>query len=188
MKYYDDPEPLGEVGGTAGTGGTAGSGGTSVVGVGTEYKLRLKPAAVKLTVVRAPTPQQGNEAELPRVLVVDDEPAVLRALQRILRGMYEVDVASSGNIALEMVVSNSYQAVLCDLQMPSPDGVAIYHHIVEQVPKLAAHLAFMTGGALSGHIAGFMEEVEKMGIVVLDKPFDQRQVRELMSELIGRHG
>jgi two-component system KDP operon response regulator KdpE len=61
-----------------------------------------------------------------RVLVVDDEPQMLRALTVNLNARgYDVDVASSGEEALRRAADNHPDAVLLDLGLPGIDGLAV---------------------------------------------------------------
>jgi two-component system response regulator MprA len=61
-----------------------------------------------------------------RVLVVDDEPAVRRALERALRlDSYEVDLAADGEEALDAMASNPADAVILDVAMPRLDGLEV---------------------------------------------------------------
>jgi len=153
--------------------------------VGTEYELQLRPARPSLSVVRD---DSVEGSALPRVLVVDDEPSVLRAVQRILRGKFEVDVAGSGEEALRMLEADQYAAILCDLQMPQPDGVEIFQRMGETKPELAGRFAFMTGGALSQRITSFVDSVENSGVTVLDKPFDHLRIREVVTGIVNKEG
>ncbi|MFW5741090.1 MAG: response regulator [Myxococcota bacterium] len=155
----------------------------SSIDVGSVYEIHLLPSPAVLSVVReAPSEQRA----LPTVLVVDDEPSVLRAVQRILRDNFEVVTAESGNAALDKLASEDFGAVLCDLQMPLPDGADIYRRIKQSKPHMASHFAFMTGGALSSRATAFLDEAEQMGIVVLNKPFDHRRVRSIVLELVSK--
>ncbi len=61
-----------------------------------------------------------------RVLVVDDEPAVRRALERALKlDSYEVDLAADGEEALDAMASNPADAVILDVAMPRLDGLEV---------------------------------------------------------------
>ena len=61
-----------------------------------------------------------------RVLVVDDEPQILRALRINLRVReYQVDVASTGTEALEMAGRHPPDLVILDLGLPDLDGVEV---------------------------------------------------------------
>lgn len=59
-----------------------------------------------------------------RVLLVDDEPLVLKGLERLLRRTPTVEVHSrtSGEAALEALKTESFAVVVSDLKMPSMDG------------------------------------------------------------------
>jgi two-component system, OmpR family, KDP operon response regulator KdpE len=61
-----------------------------------------------------------------RVLVVDDEPQMLRALRINLRVRdYQVDVAATGNEALQMAARHPPDLVILDLGLPDLDGVEV---------------------------------------------------------------
>src|SRR5437899_2488386 len=61
-----------------------------------------------------------------RVLVVDDEPQILRALQTSLRGAgYEVDAAATGEAALTMAAVRPPDAVIVDLVLPDLRGTEV---------------------------------------------------------------
>jgi two-component system KDP operon response regulator KdpE len=61
-----------------------------------------------------------------RVLVVDDEPQILRALQTGLRGAgYEVDTAATGREALTAAAVRPPDAVILDLVLPDMRGTAV---------------------------------------------------------------
>jgi two-component system KDP operon response regulator KdpE len=61
-----------------------------------------------------------------RILVVDDEPQILRALQTTLRGAgYDVDVAASGEEALARAAARPPECVVLDLVLPDTSGVDV---------------------------------------------------------------
>ncbi|MEU8249695.1 response regulator [Nonomuraea sp. NPDC048916] len=63
-----------------------------------------------------------------RVLVVDDEPQILRALRINLAARhYEVEVAADGGAALRMAADTSPDLVILDLGLPDLDGVDVIH-------------------------------------------------------------
>jgi two-component system KDP operon response regulator KdpE len=62
----------------------------------------------------------------PRVLVVDDEPQILRALQTALRGAgYDVEGAATGDEALMKAAARPPEAVILDLVLPDRSGVEV---------------------------------------------------------------
>jgi two-component system KDP operon response regulator KdpE len=61
-----------------------------------------------------------------RVLVVDDEPQILRALQTSLRGAgYEVETAATGEQALTLAAVRPPDAVILDLVLPDVAGTEV---------------------------------------------------------------
>jgi two-component system response regulator MprA len=70
--------------------------------------------------------------QLPRILVVDDEPAVQSALSRALAlERYEVALADDGREALERLGSATYEAVILDIAMPYVDGLEVCRRLRE---------------------------------------------------------
>jgi two-component system, OmpR family, KDP operon response regulator KdpE len=73
-----------------------------------------------------PSGASGGERAGIRVLVVDDEPQILRALRINLRVReYHVDVAATGTQALEMAARHPPDLVILDLGLPDVDGVEV---------------------------------------------------------------
>ena len=61
-----------------------------------------------------------------RILVVDDDPALRRTLDRVLRlATYEVAQASHGQEALDLLERGRYDAVVLDYAMPQPNGLEV---------------------------------------------------------------
>src|ERR1700679_4390615 len=61
-----------------------------------------------------------------RVLVIDDEPQILRALRINLRArQYDVSIAASGAQALEEAAAHPPDLVILDLGLPDMDGVEV---------------------------------------------------------------
>jgi two-component system, OmpR family, response regulator MprA len=61
-----------------------------------------------------------------KILVVDDEPAVRRALERALRlESYEVEMAEDGRQALDVLAEHPADAVILDVMMPGIDGLEV---------------------------------------------------------------
>ena len=116
-----------------------------------------------------------------RVLVVDDDPLVLRSLTRVLARDFEVSSARNGREALDLVrAGGTFDAMLCDLMMPELSGIELHELLERDDPELARRTVFLTGGAFSGHAQTFLDSV---GQPHLEKPVDLKTVRELLMEL-----
>ncbi len=80
------------------------------------------------------------------ILVIDDEPSVLRALTRLLRrDGYRVGTASNGRHALTQLQARPYDVIVCDLHMPDLDGPAFSAILTQQYPALRQRVIFLTG-------------------------------------------
>src|SRR3954464_9416602 len=84
-----------------------------------------------------------------RVLVVDDDSVLVRALQRVLvlQG-FSVDTALDGRVALSRLEKNDYDVMLLDLRMGGMDGMEVYARSREGLPPAtiihSAHIDVQT--------------------------------------------
>ena len=117
-------------------------------------------------------------SRLHRILVVEDEQAVAEGLRLLLEQEYNVDVASSGQQALELMLSGPpYDAVLCDLMMPGMSGIELFRALKARATGLEERLVFMTGGAFTPEAEEFLDEVTNARV---EKPFDFASVDRLL--------
>ena len=70
---------------------------------------------------------------LPRILVVDDEPEILRFFQRALAG-YDVVTAEDGLQALEAIREVTPSLVIADINMPRMDGLQLLKELRDAIP------------------------------------------------------
>src|SRR5438445_764702 len=72
-----------------------------------------------------------------RVLIVDDDPALLQALPQALRlrmGGVKIDTANSAEAALDLIAAQDYDAIVTDIKMPGIDGLELLAEIRTQRP------------------------------------------------------
>jgi two-component system sensor histidine kinase/response regulator len=80
-----------------------------------------------------------------RILVVDDQPANLRAVSTLLvRSGYEVVTANTGEEALRVAGEQVPDLLLLDMMMPGMDGFALLAQIKQQPPLLRLPVVFLT--------------------------------------------
>ena len=101
-------------------------------------------------------PAKATKASLAgiRVLLVDDEELIRRPMARFLgkRGA-EVTEAGDGAAALERIRGGfEPQVILADLRMPRMDGAEFYERLLEEQPRLAERVLFLSGDIT--HLAG----------------------------------
>lgn len=100
---------------------------------------------------------QQDEPRRYRLLFVDDEPNVLKALQRVFRQeIYQIDLAFSAREALAQLESTSYQLVISDYMMPGMDGAAFLRTVKERHPEMIRIM--LTGHADTGAVMGAIKE------------------------------
>lgn len=75
-------------------------------------------------------PDHPGSAPQPRVLLVDDEPAVLDGLALHLRRHYQLHLAAGAEQALRLVASDGpFAVILSDMRMPGMDGAALLSRV-----------------------------------------------------------
>lgn len=105
-----------------------------------------------------------------RALVVDDEGGLQLLVRAILeQGPFIVDVARDGLEACDLIRQTTYDAIVCDIFMPTMDGAAFYGALKEFDPRQAERVIFVTGGSLDPETRA---RVRDSGRPMLRKPFE----------------
>jgi DNA-binding response OmpR family regulator len=68
---------------------------------------------------------------LPRLLLVDDDRSIARALALALRNTYTVDIAGDGELALGQTAGRQYAAIILDLNLPGLPGLEVCRRLRE---------------------------------------------------------
>ena len=117
-----------------------------------------------------------------RLLVVDDEAEIADLIRSMLESAgYDVSVAESGAVALELIDMARFDAVVSDLRMPDMDGAALWREIKARQPHLARRMLFVTGDTLSPGARQFLGETQCDS---LDKPFSKTDLLERVAALL----
>jgi PAS domain S-box-containing protein len=148
----------------------------STPGKGSTFRVFLGAVERVVEAPREPPPAPATGRA--RLLVVDDEPYVTRALHRSLSPEHEVVIAHGARAALELLGrGNRYDLILCDVMMPGMTGMDLYQELNRMAPDQAKRVVFMTGGAFTPRALSFLQEVPNPK---LSKPLDVRQLRTLV--------
>ncbi len=150
----------------------------STVGQGTTFRVVLPRARTGRT-FGVPILPSLNEAARPAlsVLVVEDEPAVGRTLQRLLVP-HRVTVVTRGREALARIAGGeNFDVILCDVMMPEQTGMEFHDRLREERPDLARRIIFLSGGAFTQIARDFFDRVPNARI---DKPIDAVKLRLLV--------
>lgn len=118
-----------------------------------------------------------------RVLVIDDEEAILQMVRETLsENGYEVDVARDGEAALSRLGQAAYDLALCDWKMPGLNGQQIYERIRASNPALSERMIFITGDVINDKTEKFLRESRR---VCLSKPFSLVEFRAAVSKALA---
>ena len=119
-----------------------------------------------------------------RVLVVDDEPAVRRALERALRlDNYEVALAEDGEEALDAIARTPVDAVILDVAMPRLDGLEVCRRMRKAGDRTPI-LMLTARDAIDDRVAGLDVGADDY----LVKPFALRELQARIRALLRRSG
>jgi signal transduction histidine kinase len=140
----------------------------STVGQGSRFEIWL-PAVVEPAVTPANARRELTVVRARRkVMLVDDEALLLRALARVLRRHHEVVEAMGGEVALQLLRNGEQvDVVLCDLMMDGMDGVETLNAIRAEFPELADRCVVLTGGAVTQRTSDFLDNSD---VPVVSKP------------------
>jgi two-component system chemotaxis response regulator CheV len=118
-----------------------------------------------------------------RILVIDDEPALRRTLERALTSLgYEVSSVADPDSAYQILAESKFDLVLLDLRLPKMAGDTLYLAIVRHWPRLLGRVILM-----SGDLHGPQPEcpVELVQCPVLHKPFSLDMLGRVVSRVLA---
>jgi signal transduction histidine kinase/ActR/RegA family two-component response regulator len=112
-----------------------------------------------------------------RLLIVDDEVLVARAVRRVFEKEFRVEIALDGQSALEKLRKTDYDVVLCDVMMPGISGLDVYRQVRAENEPLARRFVFATGGLFSQELS---DNVKRLSNMIVEKPFDPAELRRVI--------
>jgi DNA-binding NtrC family response regulator len=120
-----------------------------------------------------------------RILIIDDDPHFLRVLQRILSGeQFSVAATSNPCDAIELVRSNNFELIICDLRMPDCDGLNLLHAIRSagnEVPVIIL--------TAYGEVDTYLEAMNAGATEYLNKPIQSDELVQVVRNCLrkGNH-
>jgi CheY-like chemotaxis protein len=120
---------------------------------------------------------------MPRVLVVDDDPQVLRLLRVNfeLEG-YDVASASGGNEALEAIAAEAPDLVVCDVMMPGMDGFEVVRRLRADDATSGLPIVMLSAKAMG---ADMRKGMEAGADEYVTKPFDPAELIDVVARLLA---
>ncbi len=155
----------------------------STVGRGSRFEvefpertgLRTNKSASRIPSLTSMPPRRA------RVLVIDDERMLRKAVRRVLEPTHEVVEAQDGAEGLEILAHGpAFDVVICDLMMPGVDGVGVHESLSRSDPKLLERFVFVTGGAFTTRARSFISNAQP---TVLEKPVSTDLIRGIVRRL-----
>lgn len=157
----------------------------SSLGMGTTVRIELATHQTSATEEpeTSPRPLVTSRPDT-RLLVIDDDAMVGRALARALRG-YDVEVEQDPRAGLQRLLESGdrYAAILCDLAMPLLSGPALHAAAVAERPELDERFLFITGGTQSVEGSQFVERHRRR---VHLKPLHFQSLVEAIDAIVRR--
>lgn len=138
----------------------------SELGKGTTARIALSRAEVPQT--RGKTESELEEGKL-KILVIDDEPGILKACARMM-SQHDVTTCVESSEALDLIVKGDFDAIFCDIMMPKLSGIQLYDEVTRAAPDKADLMVFITGGAFSPDVETFLATHADNHLF---KPFDR---------------
>ncbi len=115
-----------------------------------------------------------------RILVVDDETDICKALDFLLRREgYEVSIANSGEEAITKIKDSSFDVVITDLKMPKMDGM----ELLEKTKEISPNTAVIMMTAFSS-IESAVEAMKKGASDYIVKPFLNEEIKLTVKKII----
>ncbi len=155
-------------------------------GAGTRFDIYLERAVAEGVIAGETGERPMPPAATRRILVVDDEPAVRRAIERMLLSEgHTVKIATDGLDALAMFTGNekSFDLLITDIQMPGMGG----RELVAKCRKLRADLkiAYISGFSPESMLSTQMPEP---GEVFIAKPFTRDEFLSKIADALSEGG
>ena len=153
----------------------------SEVGNGARFCVFLPIGDSENVEETAPPPNPPVSLVSGRILLVDDEEMICRALTRMLKEHRVVAVRSGEKAKAILSADQNFDVVLCDMMMPDLTGMELHRWILGAHPTLASRVVFITGGAFTPNAQAYLERVHNP---CFTKPFQIPALRETIAKLI----
>jgi CheY-like chemotaxis protein len=109
-----------------------------------------------------------------KILVIEDELLIQKSLKKLLeKSGADVDVSSTGKLAIELILSNNYDRIICDLMLQDITGFDIIEESKKRynIDEISNIFIIMTAYSSPQII----EKAKSYGCQVLSKPFEDIQ-------------
>ncbi|MBN2239456.1 MAG: response regulator [Dehalococcoidales bacterium] len=117
-----------------------------------------------------------------KILVVDDEKNIRTFVADLLqRKGYTVELAETGEQAIEMVENHDYDVVLLDIKLPGLSGIETYEWLLNISGNIDEKVIFVSGDVMNSDTTSY---VLSANIPFINKPFDQEQLYNAINRIV----
>ena len=149
---------------------------------GASFRLVLPVSGAEPAAAEDASVPEDDAPSTARVLVVDDEAELSDLMRDMLESAgYDVATAEAGEVALELLDTARFDAIVSDLRMPGVDGAALWDEVSRRHPALARRMLFVTGDTLSPDVREFLRTAQ---CAALDKPFTKEELLARVGALL----
>ena len=121
-----------------------------------------------------------------KVLIIDDEAAIRENIARVLRlEGHEALQAADGEAGLALARSERPALILCDLTMPRLSGFEVLAALREDEALAAIPFVFLSASVEPERLQAGLD---RGAVGYVTKPFGLSQLRQLLTEQLGRAG
>jgi CheY-like chemotaxis protein len=155
----------------------------SKLGQGSTFRVILPPASRSEALPSVDSAGRAEAARRGSILVVDDEPLILKIVAAMLGEEHDVICEARADAALARIRDGArFDAIVCDLMMPQVSGMDLHAALLEFAPGQARAMLFLTGGAFTARARAFLERVPN---ATIDKPFDAEALASGVRRIVG---
>lgn len=123
-------------------------------------------------------------SEVPKILVVDDDPFILMSLEFLMKKSgYSVVIARNGTEALNALTVERPNLILLDIMMPDVDGYAICEHIKSSPMLAAIKVIFLSAKTKQIDI---QKGYDVGADLFITKPFSTRALKQQVADLLAK--
>ncbi|HLE17870.1 MAG TPA: response regulator [Syntrophales bacterium] len=115
-----------------------------------------------------------------KILVVDDEELIGKALRIILAEEGAVEYARNGREALAKSAVTSYDVFIVDMNMPVMNGMDFYKEAVKTLSGIKERIIFFTGSCEEGYFSFFREN----NLRFLEKPLEPEKLKNRIRQIL----
>lgn len=145
-------------------------------------KIAARDQAIQQKIREQEQKQKQEEAEQRKhILVIDDDPLILRLVREHLHKEYEVGTALSGKVAMKFLEKKKVDLILLDFEMPEENGPAVLQKLHANEETKDIPVIFLTGITDRGKVKEALSQKPQDYVL---KPIDRNRLMDAILKVI----